>query len=85
MKRIGVIGIVIKNPHDVSLQIQNILSDFSDIIIGRMGVPVKENDISTISIIVKGTNERISALSGNLGRLDNINMKTALTSVEVEN
>lgn len=84
MKRIGVIGIVISNPHNIAPEVQTILSDFSDIIIGRMGVPIRENNIGTISVIVKGSNERISALTGKLGRLGDVNVKSALTSIEVE-
>lgn len=84
MKRIGVIGIVITNPHKMSVEVQNILSDFADIIIGRLGVPVKEHNIGTISIIVNGSNERISALTGKLGRLEDVNVKSALTSIETE-
>jgi putative iron-only hydrogenase system regulator len=84
LKRIGVVGIVITDPHSASLEVQNILSDFSDIIVGRMGVPIMEHNIGTISVIVNGSNEKISALTGKLGRLKSINVKSALTTVETE-
>lgn len=84
MKRIGVIGIVVSDPHGISVAVQEILSDFSDIIVGRMGVPIKENCIAAMSVIVKGENERISALAGKLGRLEKVNLKSALTSMEIE-
>jgi putative iron-only hydrogenase system regulator len=84
LKRIGVVGIVITNPHTTSVDVQNILSDFSDIIVGRMGVPIPEHNIGTISIIVNGSTERISALTGKLGRLESVNVKSALTTVETE-
>lgn len=84
MKRIGVIGIVLKKDRETAMAIQNLLSTFSDIVIGRMGVPDKETGISTISVIVKGTNEQISALSGKLGKLNEVYVKSAVTSFEVE-
>lgn len=84
MLRIGVIGIVLKQDKSTALAIQNLLSTFSSIIIGRMGVPDKETGISTISLIVKGTNEQISALSGKLGKLDAVYVKSAITSFEVQ-
>jgi putative iron-only hydrogenase system regulator len=85
MKRIGVIGIVITNAQEsVANIMQTVLSEYGDIIIGRMGVPIREDNINTISIIVKGSNERISALTGKLGRIDNLKVKSVLTSVEVE-
>ncbi len=84
MKRIGVIGIALRRDRDTALAIQNLLSAFSDIVIGRMGVPDKESGISAISIIVKGTNEQISALCGKLGKLNEVYVKSAVTSFEIE-
>ena len=82
MRRIGVIGIVLKNKEHVS-EVNKLLSEYSDIIFGRMGVPDKDSGINTISIMVKGTNEEVSALTGRLGRLDDVYVKSALTSMEV--
>lgn len=84
MKRIGVIGIIVEGDRDISLEIQKLLSEYGDIIIGRMGVPDKETAISAISVIVKGTNEQISALTGKLGKLNNVYVKSALTTKEVK-
>ncbi|MFA6866121.1 MAG: TM1266 family iron-only hydrogenase system putative regulator [Clostridia bacterium] len=84
MKRIGVIGIVVTGNSDIAIEIQNILSEFSDIIIGRMGIPIRENNIKAISIIVKGSNEKINALTGKLGRIDKVNIKSALTSTIID-
>lgn len=84
MKRIGVVGIVIEGNRDVAMEVQKILSENGDIILGRMGIPDREDDISAISLIVKGESERISALTGKLGRLERVNVKSALTSVETK-
>lgn len=84
MKRIGVIGIVIVGDREVAKDVQNILSDYGDIIVGRMGIPMPKKNISTLSVIVSGENETISALTGKLGRLEHVNVKSTLTSVEVE-
>ena len=83
MARIGVIGIVVKGERTVSVEIQKILNNHNDIIIGRMGVPNKESNVSAISLIVKGSNEEINALSGKIGRLNNVNVKSAITSIEI--
>ena len=84
MKRIGVIGIALRRDKETALAIQNLLSAFSDIVIGRMGVPDKESGVSAISVIVKGTNEQISALCGKLGKLNEVYVKSAVTSFEIE-
>ena len=65
-------------------EVQSVLSDFGDIIIGRMGVPDKANGINAIALIVEGENEQLSALTGKLGRLDSVSVKSAVTSVEIK-
>lgn len=83
MNRIGVIGIVIKGTDKV-LAVQSLLSTFSEIIIGRMGVPDHESGINTISVIVKGSVEKVSALTGKLGKIEDVTVKSALTAVEID-
>lgn len=81
MKRIGVVGIVLKGDRTVAVEMQKILSEFADIIIGRMGVPREE--ANAIALIVEGTQERISALTGKLGRFESLSVKSALTAFEI--
>ena len=81
MKRIGVVGIVLKGDKAVAVEMQKVLSEFADIIIGRMGVPRKE--ANAIALIVEGTQERISALTGKLGRFESLSVKSAITSFEL--
>lgn len=83
MNRVGVVAIVVTGDRDISISIQNILHEFGDIIAGRMGVPFKDKGISAISLIVEGTTEKISALTGKLGRLTGVNVKSTLTNVEI--
>ena len=81
MKKIGVVGIVItqKNKEEI-LAMQAVLGEFSDIIVGRMGIP--REDVNAIALIVEGTVERISALTGKLGKFKNISVKSALASTK---
>ena len=81
MKRIGVVGIVVKGDRSVVTEMQRVLSDFADIIVGRMGVP--RNGVTTIALIVEGTGERISALTGRLGQIKTLSVKSALTTFEL--
>ena len=82
MKRIGVVGIVVKGDRQIAVDLQKVLTDFSDIIVGRMGVP--RGEISAISLIVEGSVERVSALTGKLGKFPEISVKSALTSFEIK-
>ena len=82
MKRIGVVGIVLRGDKAIAVEMQKVLSDFADIIIGRMGVPREE--ANAIALIVEGTQERISALTGKLGRFESLSVKSAITSFEID-
>lgn len=77
--RVAVIGIIVNNREETAKKVNEILSDFGNIIIGRMGIPYKERGLSVISIIVDGTNDEIGALTGKLGNIKGIKAKVALT------
>jgi putative iron-only hydrogenase system regulator len=77
--RVAVIGIVINNREASAAKVNEILGDYGDIIVGRMGIPYKERNISVISIIADGTGDQIGALTGKLGNIDGIKVKVALT------
>jgi len=77
-KRIGVIGIVIEDLSKVA-EINDILHQYGNIIIGRMGIPYKEKGVNIISLAVDGTTDEIGALSGKLGKVQGINVKSALS------
>lgn len=77
--RVAVIGIVVNNREETSKKVNDVLSSFGSIIVGRMGIPYKEKGISVISIIVDGTNDEIGALAGKLGNIKGIKTKVALT------
>lgn len=78
--RIGVIGIVVTNIENSNL-VNDILHDYANLIIGRMGIPYKEKDVSVISLLVDGTSDEISALTGKLGKISGVQVKSALTKV----
>lgn len=77
--RIAVIGIVVSNREEAAKKVNDILSNYGEIIVGRMGLPYKDREISVISIIVDGTNDDIGALTGKLGNIKGIKVKVALT------
>ncbi|KPU27283.1 hypothetical protein TR13x_05940 [Caloranaerobacter sp. TR13] len=80
--RIGVIGIVVENIENAD-KVNSILHDYANIIIGRMGVPYREKNVSVISLIVDGTSDEISAMTGKLGKVKGVNVKSALTKVKI--
>ena len=77
-KRIGVVAILVESRENVDT-VNKLLSNYSQIVVGRMGIPYKEKNLSVISIIVDGTTDEIGALTGKLGRLQGVTVKSALT------
>ncbi len=77
-KRLGVVGIILE-ANDLSEIVNNILHAHSDIIAGRMGLPYKERDVSVIALIVDGTVDRISSLTGKLGQIKGVSVKSAIS------
>lgn len=78
--RVAIIGIIVENS-DAVADLNNILHEYSQYIIGRMGVPYQKKGISIISVAIDATNDVISALSGKLGRLPGISSKTTYSKV----
>jgi len=76
--RIGLVGILVQNRNKpVVDRINNILNEYSEVIVGRMGIPYREKDVAVISLIVDGNTDDIGALTGKLGHIPAVKVKTA--------
>ena len=73
--RIAVIGIIVEDT-SVTERLNTILHEYGQYIIGRMGIPYREKNISIISVVIDATNDVISSLSGKLGMIEGISVKT---------
>ena len=81
MVRTGAVAIVVTNK-SAAVEVQAVLSAYGDIIVGRMGVPNHQTGRNVIALIVEGSVEKISAMTGNLGRIEGITAKSVLTPSE---
>lgn len=79
-KRIAVMSIIVENP-DSAQKLNEILHEKGEFVIGRMGIPYREKGISVISIVIDAPQDVISALSGKIGNLSGVNVKTAYSNV----
>lgn len=80
-KRIGVVNIIVQEFEGVA-KVNSILSDSGHLIIGRLGLPYKERDISAvITLVVDATSDEISSLTGKLGKIDGINVKSVMNKL----
>lgn len=78
--RIALIGIIVENSESVE-QLNQLLHEYSSYIIGRMGIPYAKKQVSIISVAVDAPQDKISALSGKIGRLDGIGVKTLYSNI----
>ena len=77
-KRIGFIGIIVEDVLVVP-QMNQLLSQYSYLIVGRMGVP-HHGAVNVVVVIIEGNNDEIGALTGKLGNLPGVQVKSALTA-----
>ena len=77
-KRIAVTAIVI-DEQSAAMEVNKVLSEYNDMIIGRMGIPYRERGISIISVAVDAEPDRISSLTGRLGQIPGVSVKAAVS------
>lgn len=75
-KRLSTMSIFVENRDSIT-SINNILMDFSEEIISRMGIPHREMGVSVIVLILETNNDKIGSLSGKIGNLNGVSVKTA--------
>lgn len=79
--RVAVMSIIVENA-DSTEKLNSILHEHGECIIGRMGIPYRKRGINIISIALDAPQDTISALSGKIGNLPGISVKTAYSSVQ---
>lgn len=83
MKRIASVSIIVEKA-EATEQINNILHEYADLIIGRMGLPLREYGVSVITLVIIGEDGEISALSGAVGRISGVSVKASFSKKEIE-
>jgi putative iron-only hydrogenase system regulator len=77
-KRLGFVGIIIEDRKSAAPEVNTILSEFGEIIAARVGLPYKEKHCSVITLIVDATTDELGALTGRLGAIKGVSVKSAL-------
>ena len=76
--RIAVVSIIVEDMES-SVSTNELLHEFSQYIVGRMGIPYRQRGISIISVVVDAPQNVISSLSGKLGMIDGISVKVTVS------
>ena len=75
--RIGAVIILISGGADVG-RVNRIISEHAQMILGRQGIPLRDRAVNVISLVIEGDTDQIGSLSGKLGRLPGVKVKSVL-------
>ena len=78
--RIAMLSIIVEDRKNTD-ELNSLLHEFGDYIIGRMGIPYRERKISIICLAIDAPNDRINALTGALGRIKGLRAKATYSAV----
>lgn len=78
--RVALIGIIIEKPDSVE-KLNCLLHEYGKYIIGRMGIPYREREVNIISVAIDAPQDVINALSGKIGKLSGISVKTVYSNI----
>ena len=76
--RIGVAAVIVEDPGSVR-EVNEVLHNFSSLIVGRLGIPYRERGVSVISVVLDGVPDQISALTGKLGKIKSVTVKAVMS------
>lgn len=79
--RVAVMSIIVEND-DSTIVLNEMLHEYSKYVVSRMGVPYRERQICIISVVLDAPQDVINTLSGKLGKLEGVSVKTAYSSVQ---
>ena len=78
--RVAVIGVIVEEPESVET-LNAVLHDHAPYILGRMGIPYREKGINIISVAIDAPQNVINTLSGRIGKLPGVSVKTAYSNI----
>jgi len=78
-KRVGFVGIIVEDRKKAAHAVNDLLSEYGDIVVARVGLPYRERKCSVITLIVDATTDELGSLTGKLGALEGVSVKSALT------
>lgn len=83
MQKIAVISAILEEPSLCQQQFNDVVANFKGIIKGRMGIPFDEVGISSVCIVVVGEMDVINSLTGKLGNIPHVLVKTSISKKEI--
>ena len=78
MKRLGFVGIIIEDRDQCAGAVNTILSEFSELILARTGLPHIKEKTSVITLVIDATTDELGKLTGKLGSIHGVSVKSGL-------
>ena len=83
MKRIAILSAILDEPEKVQREFNELIAGFKGIIKGRMGLPMPEHAVTVISITLAGELDEINTLTGKIGLLSGVQVKTSVSKKQI--
>jgi putative iron-only hydrogenase system regulator len=83
MNRVAVISAILESPDVCQQNFNSVISSFKGIVKGRMGIPLQAEDLAIVSIVIIGELDDINSLTGKLGNIPHVTVKTSISKKEV--
>ncbi len=77
--RLGFIGIIVSDRKKSASEVNRILSESGEIIVARTGIPYAKKNCCVITLIVDATSDQVGALTGRLGKVPGVSVKSSLS------
>jgi len=78
-KRLGAVILLVSEGADTK-RLNEIISQHGDMVLGRQGIPMRDRNLNVISLVLEGTTDEIGAMTGKMGRMEGIKVKSVLAS-----
>lgn len=83
MKRIAVLSAILEDPANAQADFNALIAGFKGLIKGRMGLPMSEHGVTVIVITLVGDMDEINSLTGKIGKISGVQVKTSISKKEV--
>ena len=78
-KRVGFSGIVLEDREKSAAAVNEAISDMAHIVVARVGIPYRERGCSVITLVVDATTDEVGSLTGRLGKIEGVSVKSGLS------
>ena len=78
-KRVGFVGIIIEDREKSASAVNHAISEMAHIVVARVGIPYRERKCSVITLVIDATTDELGALTGKLGKIPGVSVKSGLS------